>query len=593
LPFDGIVTKSIVDELSQKLVGGRVDKVLMPESDEIVLVIRAWSETHRLVLSASANYPRIHLTKVVKDNPQSPPNFCMLLRKHLSGSRILSIQFNDYERIVGIVVESVNELGDVSSKKLIIEIMGRHSNIILVNEKDKIIDSIKHVDQDISRVREVMPARPYVLPPAQDKISPASLDCDMLMGLMDSSSQTVDKFLLEHIKGFSPLLCREAIYRAGIDSRIPAKGLDEASKIALKTVLENMISDIEQGNFSPCIVFEDEEAQKPLDFHCLRQYQYPHVTSINSISQVLDRFYSTRDLVERLRQKKSDLYKVLNTAIDRCSKKISIQQETLRDVADRESLKLFGELITANIYAIPKNVKEVSLVNYYSETGEKVTIPLDPNLSPQENAQRYYKKYSKAKSTYVYTKKQLEDSLKELEYLESVMQLLDNCTSLKEIDEVRQELNEQGYMTIKKRNRFKSQSGKKDSLSSPLHFRSSDGFDIYVGKNNKQNDYLTLKLAQAKDIWLHTKDIAGSHVIIKRNGKDIPDRTIEEAAILAAWHSKARMSANVPVDYTAVKYVSKPSGARPGMVIYVNNKTAIVTPEKHIVDKLQVPNKKD
>ncbi len=593
MPFDGIVTKSIVDELSQKLVGGRIDKVLQPENDEIVLVVRAWSETHRLVMSASANYPRIHITKLVKDNPQSPPVFCMLLRKHISGGRILSFQFNDYERIVGVVIEASNELGDVSSKKLIIEIMGRHSNIILVNDQNKIIDSIKHIDSDISRVREVMPARPYVLPPAQSKISPASLDTKVLMEMLNSSPQTVDKFLLEHIKGFSPLLCREVIHRAGIDLRTSAKGLDESMQAALKTALDDMISDIEQGNYSPCIVFEDEKHQNPLDFHCLRQNQYSHVLGIDSISLVLDKFYSARDTAERLRLKKSDIYKVLNTAIDRCSKKISIQQDTLRNVADREKLKLFGELITANIYTIPKSVKEVSLINYYSETGESVTIPLNPNLSPQENAQRYFKKYSKAKSTFTYTKKQLEDSLKELEYLEGVLQLLDNCTTLKEIDEVRQELSEQGYITIKRRKRAKSQSGKKDSLSEPLRFRSSDGFDIYVGKNNKQNDYLTLKLAQSKDIWLHTKDIAGSHVVIKRNGKDIPDTTIEEAAVLAAWHSKARMSANVPVDYTAVKNVSKPSGARPGMVIYVNNKTAIVTPEKHTVDKLQISNKQE
>jgi len=587
LPFDGIVTKCIVNELAQKLSGGRIEKVLQPENDEIVLVIWARGETHRLVLSASASYPRIHLTNTVKDNPPSPPVFCMLLRKHLSGGRILSFQFNDYERIVGIVIESVNELGDVSLKKLIIEIMGRHSNIILVNEQDKIIDSIKHVDEDVSRVREVMPARPYVLPPAQNKISPASLDTGSFIKIMDSSSQAVEKFLLEHIKGVSPLLCREIAHRAGIDSRASARELDDDEKNALKTVLDKMISDIEQDNFSPCIVFEDEKHQKPIDFHCLRQYQYPYVVLIDSISEVLDRFYSTKDAAERLRQKKSELYKVLNTAIDRCSNKISIQQETLRDVADREKLRLYGELITANIYAIPKNAKEVTLVNYYSETGKKVTIPLDPNLSPQENAQRYFKKYAKAKSTYVYTEKQLEDSLKELEYLESVVHLLDTCTTLKEIDEVRQELSEQGYLTIKKKGRLKKQSGKNDSLSEPLRFRSSDGFDIYVGKNNRQNDYLTLKFAQSKDIWLHTKDIPGSHVIIRRNGKDIPDRTIEEAAIIAAWHSKARMSANVPVDYTAVKNVSKPSGARPGMVIYVNYKTAIVTPDKELVEGLQ------
>lgn len=583
MPFDGIVAKSIVDELTEKLSSGRIEKVFQPEADEIVLLVRAWNKNHKLVLSASANYPRIHITEAVKENPAAPPVFCMLLRKHLCGGRILSFEFNDYERIIGIVIEAANELGDISEKKLVIEIMGRYSNIILLNSENKILDSIKHIDADISSVREVMPARPYVLPPAQNKLSPAILNTGLLLEGLDSSTQTVDKFLLEHIKGFSPLLCREACYRAGIDSRTGAAVLETDKRSSLKITLDEMVQEILQSKYAPCVLFEDEQRQKPLDFHCLGIRQYMHVITLESISVVLDTFYSSRDNAERLRQKKSDLYKVLNSSIDRCTKKLAIQQETLRDVADREKLKLFGELITANIYAIPQNVKSVSLLNYYSESGEHVDIPLDPNLLPQENAQRYYKKYTKAKSTYKYTTRQLEDSQKELEYLESVLQLLDNCTALREMDEVRQELAEQGYMILKKKPAAKKHS----AMIEPLRFKSSDGFDIFIGKNNKQNDYLTLKLAQSNDIWLHTKNIPGSHVIIKRNGLDIPDKTLEEAAALAAWHSKARMSSNVSVDYTTVKNVNKPSGAKPGMVIYVNYKTAVVTPEKVLVDKLQ------
>lgn len=587
MPFDGIVAKSIVDELSVKLSSGRIEKVFQPEADEIVLLVRAWNKNHKLVLSASANYPRIHLTEAVKENPAAPPVFCMLLRKHLSGGKILSFEFNDYERIIGIVIEAVNELGDISEKKLVIEIMGRYSNIILLNSENKILDAIKHIDADISSVREVMPARPYVLPPAQDKISPSQLKTGFLLESLDTSTQTVDKFLLENIKGFSPLLCREVCHRAGIDGRSGAAALEPDKRDALEKALNSMLQEITQRVYAPCVLFEDEQMQKPLDFHCLGIHQYRHVLSLDSISEVLDTFYSSRDNAERLRQKKSDLYKVLNNSIDRCSKKLAIQQETLRDVADREKLKLFGELITANIYAIPQNVKSVSLVNYYSETGEQVDIPMNPNLLPQENAQRYYKKYAKAKSTYMYTTRQLIDSQKELEYLESVLQLLDNCTALREMDEVRQELSEQGYMTLKKKTSKKTAVKKQPALTEPLRFKSSDGFDIFVGKNNKQNDYLTLKLAQSNDIWLHTKNIPGSHVIIRRNGIEIPDKTLEEAAVLAAWHSKARMSSNVSVDYTAVKNVSKPSGAKPGMVIYVNYKTAVVTPEKALIDKLQ------
>lgn len=595
MPFDGIVAKSIVDELTEKLSSGRVEKVLQPEADEIVLLVRAWNKNHRLVLSASPNYPRIHITEAVKENPAAPPVFCMLLRKHLTGGRILSFEFNDYERIIGLVIEAVNELGDISEKKLVIEIMGRYSNIILLNSESKIIDSIKHIDADVSSVREVMPARPYLLPPAQDKLSPSALDAAELMKELDASNQTVDKFLLEHIKGFSPLLCREVCFRAGIESRTGAASLAPESRDALKTALESVIYEILQGKYAPCVIYEDEQHQKPLDFHCLGIRQYKHTTSIDSISQVLDTFYASRDSAERLKQKKSDLYKVLNTTISRCAKKLSIQQETLRDVADREKLKLYGELITANIHAIEQNTKSVSLLNYYSESGDEyINIPLNPNLPPQQNAQRYFKKYAKAKSTYMYTNRQLEDTRKELEYLESVLQLLDNCSALREMDEVRQELAEQGYMTLKKKRiskrntSKKSTSGKQQKMTDPLHFRSSDDFDIYVGKNNRQNDYLTLKFAQSNDIWLHTKNIPGSHVIIKRNGREIPDKTLEEAAMLAVWHSKAKMSTNIQVDYTTVKNVNKPSGAKPGMVIYVNYNTAVVTPDKVLVDRLTV-----
>ncbi|NLV36167.1 MAG: fibronectin/fibrinogen-binding protein [Clostridiaceae bacterium] len=583
MPFDGIVTKSIVDELTSELVGGRVEKIFQPEADEIVLLVRAWNKSLRLVMSASPNYPRIHITEVVKENPSSPPVFCMLLRKHLNGGRILSFEFNDYERIIGVVIEATNELGDISEKKLVIEIMGRYSNIILLNSDNKILDSIKHVDSDISSVREVMPARPYMLPPAQDKLSPAIVDTSALLQELDASNKTVDKFLLDQIKGFSPLLCREVCFRAGIENRTGTASLSEDARMSLKEALDSVLNEIKESKYDPCIQFDDEQHQKPLDFHCLNISQYKYRLSLDSISQVLDTFYSSRDNAERLRQKKSDLYKVLNTSIERCNKKLAIQEETLREVADREKLKLYGELITANIYAIPKNTQSVSLLNYYSETGDEyIDIALNPNLLPQENAQRYYKKYAKAKNAFLHTSRQLKDSQKELEYLESVLQLLDNCSAMHEMDEVRQELSEQGYMKLKKRHLQKKQT----QMSNPLNFTSSDGFDIFVGKNNKQNDYLTLKFAQSNDIWLHTKTIPGSHVIIKKQGREIPERTLKEAAILAAWHSKARMSSNVQVDYTNVKNVSKPSGAKPGMVIYVNYKTAVVTPDKALVDKL-------
>lgn len=583
LPFDGIVAKCVVEELSKVLAGGRIEKVFQPEADEIFINIRAWNTNYKLLLSASANYPRIHLTDGSKENPAAPPVFCMLLRKHLSGGKILAFEFHDYERIIGMQVESANELGDVSVKKLMIEIMGRYSNIILVNSEDKIIDAIKHIDSDISRVREVMPARPYVFPPAQDKTSPDVLAPDELVNSCLSAQIPLEKHLLNSIKGFSPLLCREICHRAAIDGKTPAAALDDRQQSRLRLAVAGVVKEIADCRFKPCIIFEDEAMEKPLDFHCMGLYQYRHVKGLESMSRVLDDFYAARDRSERLKQKKSDVLKVLNTAMDRCNKKLALQQETMREVSDREKLKLFGELITANIYCIPANTKSVSLLNYYSENGEYADIPLDENLLPQENAQRYFKKYAKAKNTWMYTGRQLEETQKELDYLESVLHLLENCNTPAETDEVRQELADQGYMVLKKKTGFKKQV----RLSEPMSYKSSDGLDILVGKNNRQNDYLTLKLASSNDTWLHTKNIPGSHVIIRKLQNDIPESTLKEAALLAAWHSKAKMSSNVPVDYTAVRNVKKPSGAKPGMVIYENYRTLSVTPEEEAVKRLR------
>lgn len=583
MPFDGIVAKCVVEELSKTLSGGRIEKVFQPEADEILINIRAWNTNYKLLLSAGANYPRIHLTDSAKENPAAPPVFCMLLRKHLSGGKILSFEFNDYERIIGMQVESANELGDVSVKKLIIEIMGRHSNIILVNSENKIIDAIKHIDNDTSRVREVMPARPYMLPPAQEKSSPDALDPDRLIQNCALTQTSIEKFLLDNIKGFSPLLCRELCHRADIDGRMPASALDISQQTELRLAIAGIIKDISGSSCTPCIIYEDKEMEKPLDFHCIKIYRHSYIKYYTSISKVLDLFYVARDISDRLNQKKADVLKVINNAMDRCSKKLAIQQETMREAAGREKLKLYGELITANIYRIPANVKSVSLLNYYSENAENVDIPMDENLLPQENAQKYFKKYNKAKNTWLHTSRQLEETRSELGYLESVLYLLENCTSPADIDEVRQELAGQGYMVIKKKPGFKKQ----PKVSEPLRYKSSDDLDILVGKNNRQNDHLTLKLASSNDMWFHTKNIPGSHVIIRKLQNEIPENTLKEAALLAAWHSKAKMSSNVPVDYTTVKNVKKPSGAKPGMVIYENYRTIAVTPDEEMVKRLK------
>lgn len=491
-------------------------------------------------------------------------------------------------------------------KRLILEVMGRHSNLILVNNENRIIDAIKHVDNEVSSVREVMPARTYVLPPSQNKLSPEKLDMEGLFRVLpvelpqtlesapsgkDSKTSsaviTIENFLLNNIKGFSPLLCREICYRTGLDSKAPISTITPEETCRLKNTLKVFISKIELNEFTPCLIFDDVFPDRPLDFHCMEMLKFQSVKYLSSISSVLDTFYSAKDKIERSKQKKSDLLKVLSNSIDRCNKKLALQNEKLGEVADREKLKLFGELITANIYCIPKNVKSISLLNYYSENSEHIEIPLNENLLPQENAQKYFKQYSKARNTFFHTNRQVEENLKELEYLESVLTMLENCNSLQEIDEIRQELLEQGYIFLKKKGSAKGSCKKQSKLSPPLHFISSDGLDIFIGKNNRQNDMLTLKQASSNDIWLHTRNIPGSHVIIKKTRQEVPDSTLLEAAILASFHSKAGKSSTVPVDYTTVKNVKKPNGAKPGMVIYENFRTVIVTPDENKVKKIK------
>ena len=582
MPFDGVVVKNMVYELSEILIGGRIDKIYQPEYDETLINIRAQGKNLKLVISANASYPRIHLTENTKENPSKPPVFCMLLRKHLVGGKITEISFHDFERIVVLHIDNIGELGDLTQKKLVVEIMGKHSNVILLNSDDKIIDSIKHIDKDISSVREIMPARSYSLPPAQDKISPEDLDVDSLFENTEDESNRIAKFLLSSIKGFSPLLCKEVCFRSGVEPDALIKNLSDKDIKNIQISLNNIVKEILSSNFAPCIIWRDPDILKPLDFHCIKITQYQHVEFFDSINNVLDIFYSSKDNIERLTQKKASIFKVLNNSIDRCNKKITIYQDIMRESAERDKYKLFGELIISNIYCIPKNSEKVSLLNYYSSDNEYVEVPLDKNLLPQENAQKYFKKYTKSKTAYIHASKQLKETYLELEYLESVSHNLENCKNLSEIEEIREELILAGYLEAKRKNK-----NKKDTLkSTPLKYKSSDGLTIYVGKNNVQNDTLTLKTASSNDIWLHTKNIPGSHVIIRKK-RDIPKSTLEEAALLAAYHSKSKMYAQVEVYYTTVKNVKKPKCAKPGMVTYVNYKTVFVTPHEELVNKLE------
>lgn len=569
MPFDGVVAKAVADELNRNITGGRIYKVYQPEKDTLLLYIRSNNRNIKLLLSSNANTARLHMTEIDYENPASPPMFCMLLRKHLIGGIIVGIDFSDYERIIGLEIEAEDELGDKSIKKLIIEIMGRHSNIILVNEGGKIIDAIKHVDQDVNRVREIMPARTYILPPAQDKAVPSRLEAEAFIGSIREDERPLSKILLSAILGISPVLCREICVRAGVDPDKGAKYLSENNLQSLAETLKHSINCWEQEVYNPCVVVDS--AGKPVDFHAVSLTQYGKMESFTSISEAIDRFHKAREMKEHIRNKGSDLIHLVKTNIDRCDKKIRIHAATLDEIADLDKYRLYGELITANIYNLKKGMERCSLLNYYADDEVYLEITLDEYRTPQENAQWYFKKYNKAKTAHAYATNQLKLSRRELVYLENVLYSLEEADSSETIEEIREELRVQGY--VHKTNTRRKNMPK----SSPYVFTSSEGYTIWVGRNNTQNDELTLKFAKPGDMWLHTKNIPGSHVIA-RIPDEIPDKTLLEAAAMAAWFSRARNSTRVEVDYTRVKYVRKPSGAKPGMVIYVNYNTVIVDP---------------
>lgn len=565
--LDGIVLQNILHDL-QKLKSGRIDKIYQPSREEIVLGIRAGGKNHKLVLSANASAPRLHFTDEKLENPASPPMFCMLLRKHISG-KIIDIVQPNFERILEIHIESMSELGDLSTKRLIIEIMGKHSNIILVNDKDIIIDSIKHINKLVSSVREVMPGRTYERPPSQNKLSFLELNNANFLSL----ERTELKELYKHYSGLSPKVSDELNYRAGIDEDTPmsdenvSRLLDEA--LSLK---ESLIG----ASFRPYVVINN--ANKLSDFHSIPLHIYSgyEIKYFEDISKTLEYFYTQRDQTYRTTQKTSDMRKIVQNNINRCIKKHEMFLRNLKEIEGKEQLRLYGELITANIHAITSGASTFTTPNFYSEDMADITIPLDNTLSPAENAQRYFKLYNKHKRSGVATLEQMEENNKELNYLESVLNSLSVELSEEEIEEIRNELVDE---KILKRKNTKLKLAK---TSAPFKFTSSDGFMILVGKNNKQNDDITTS-AGGTDIWLHTKDIPGSHVIIKTQNQDlVPDTTLEEAAALAAFYSKASDAHLVSVDYTQKKYVRKPKGAKPGMVIYDNFKTAHVSPRRDI-----------
>jgi len=574
MPFDGVLTHFMAEELNSRLSGGRIGKIYQISRDTIILQIRAGGENYRLLISSNASSPRIHLTEKQYETPDNPPVFCMVLRKHLSGAKVLGFEAAGFERVITMEAEATDELGDRSVKKLVAEIMGKHSNIILLNRDNRIIDVIRHVDSQVNRVRELLPARTYMSPPAQDKLDPACEDSyRSILGGLKESGRRIENYLLDKLQGFSPVLCRELCSRALVDERKSAADLtsDEAARLvgALHDMMHTLL------NQGPTPVVIQDSSGKAIDFHVTDLVQYPSRKHYDTISQAIDSYYQSRQLKEAHSQKTLELVKTVGKLIEKCERRLSINVQAYEENKNFEQFRLFGELITSSIYALKKGMNSARIRNYYAEGEEYAEIPLDPHKTPQDNAQHYFKRYGKARTAFNYAKSQIESLKKELLWLESVMLSIESAEDNNQLQDIRLELYEQGYL------KAFPKKGRKDTQlkSSPVRVVSSDGFEIFIGRNNKQNDRLTLKSARHEDIWLHVKNFPGSHVIIKAGGRQIPDSTLEEAAGYAAWYSKARSAPKVEVDYTLVRNVKKPSGAKPGMVIYVNYNTIMATPK--------------
>lgn len=586
MAFDGFVTHSIVSELNDKLISGKIDKIYQPEKDEIIVSVRTMAGTYRLLLSAASSNPRVHLTEISRQNPLNAPLFCMILRKHLTGGKIINISQHKFDRVIKFDIECYTEMGDLTTKSLVAEIMGRHSNIILIKDDKKIIDSIKHIDGTVSAVRQVLPNLFYELPPQQDKMNPKTYSSDEFSNKLNTypSDTLLDKLLLSEFMGMSPLMSREIAYRIAGNTK---PFLSEVDKSALVSAIEKILTSIINRETQPSVVF-DESTKKPVAFSCITLSQYNgsgKISDYDSISHAVESFFASRDLQDRLIQKSAGITKIINNNIERCEKKIAIHADILDKSGKREQYKIYGDLLTANMYQLEAGADSVTVTNYYSENNEEITIALQPDLTPSANAQRYYKLYAKTKAAEVHAKEQLSDAEAEKNYLESVLDSVKRAETYNDISEIRDELAEQGYVPNQTN---KKKKGKDKSM--PIEFKSSDGYTILVGRNNKQNDELTIRMAFSTDIWLHTKTIPGSHTIIRtnQNPDSVPDNTILEAAAIAAYFSKAQNSSGVPVDYTEIKNVKKPNGAKPGFVIYETNNTVYVTPDKELIEKLRI-----
>lgn len=566
MALDGITIANIVKEMRDALLGGRIAKIAQPEADELLLTVKAPSGQRRLYISASASLPLVYLTDENKPSPFTAPNFCMLLRKHIANGRIVSITQPSLERIIVLGIEHLDELGDLCRKKLVIEIMGKHSNVIFCDEDDRIIDSIKHVPAQMSSVREVLPGRTYFIPDTMHKADPLTISESDFAALLRQKPSALSKALYTSLTGISPVVAEEICFLAGLDSALPPSELSDDLMTHLYRQFSLFLDQVREEDFHPAIYYRNNEPQEfasvPLTHleGCARQ-------EFDTISQVLSSYYAVKNRITRIRQKSADLRHIVQTALERNRKKYDLQARQLKDTDKRETYKVYGELLQTYGYQAEPEAKELEALNYY--TNEMIRIPLDPTKTPLENAKRYFEKYNKMKRTYEALSHLIVETRDEISYLESVSNALDIARTEDDLAQVKEELTQSGYVRrkfTKKKEKFKS---------TPLHYISSDGYDMYVGKNNFQNEELTFSFASGNDWWFHAKKVPGSHVIVKSRGEEMPDRVFEEAGKLAAFYSKNNGSEKVEVDYVEKKHVKKVKGQKPGFVIYHTNYSLI------------------
>lgn len=578
MAFDGITIANIVHELNRNLLDGRINKIAQPETDELLLTIKTPAGQRRLSISASASLPLIYLTEGNKPSPMTAPNFCMLLRKHINNGRITKIWQPKLERIIHFEIEHLDELGDLCKKELIVEIMGKHSNIIFCSEDGTIIDSIKHVSSQMSSVREVLPGRTYFIPDTMEKSDPLSVSFAEFQRVLTEKPMPLAKAVYTSFTGISPVAAEEICYLSGIDSAITPRELSGDLLTHLYRQFTLYFEEVSAGRFSPAIYYHGAE---PKEFSSLPLTHFSQYIrkEYDSISRLLEDYYAEKNTLTRIRQKSVDLRRVVQTALERNRKKYDLQAKQLRDTENREKFKVYGELIHTYGYNLEPGAKKLEALNYY--TNEMITIPLDGTKTPQENALKYFEKYNKQKRTFEALTSLIEETKDDISYLESVSNALDIALSEDDLTQIKEELIESGYI------RRKFTKKKVKITSRPFHYLSSDGYHIYVGKNNLQNEELTFHFASGNDWWFHAKGIPGSHVIVKTNGEELPDRTFEEAGKLAAYYSKNRGSEKIEIDYIEKKHVKKPKGGKPGFVVYYTNYSLMIDSDISQIKQLE------